>query len=313
MITQLIPDHACIIVGLSGGPDSVYLLHRLTALRAEKKITLIAAHLDHEWRAESGEDVKFCQNLAAKYGVQLVTRKLSELPAMPKFNGSKEEFARQARRRFFALVKKETNADYVALAHHKDDQAETFFIRLIRGAGLTGLTGMRARDGIYLRPLLHLSKAEILDYLHTNNLAYLHDYTNDSADFLRNRIRQTVVPALRACDARFDQSMMHSIEKLQEADLFLQELTAQELERVCTKNGEQLFLTISLYHRLHPFMQHRVLLHFLCQHALSFTPTAAFFAEVNRFLQKPENGAHALHTSWRIEKKNDKAFITYNR
>ncbi len=136
---NLIPPHATLIVGLSGGPDSVLLLHYLAALAHTHNLTLIAAHLDHEWRPDSYKDVEFCQELTQRLGIKLVASKLSDLSLSRKFNGSKEEYARSMRRHFLEQIQHQYHANFIALAHHADDQQETFFIRMMRGTSLSGL------------------------------------------------------------------------------------------------------------------------------------------------------------------------------
>ena len=98
---NLIPDNSKIILGLSGGPDSVFLLYFLTNLHKQKKITLIAAHLDHEWRKDSQKDVRFCKQITEKLGIKFVSEKLSSLDISLKWDGSKEELGRNARRYFW--------------------------------------------------------------------------------------------------------------------------------------------------------------------------------------------------------------------
>ena len=134
---NLIFANKTVVVGLSGGPDSVFLLHLLST---KFNIDLIAAHLDHEWRPDSHKDVEFCRDLAKKYDVPFVTQEISELPISLKFDGSLEDVGRRARRFFFESICTSHNADLIAVAHHAQDQQETFFIRLLRGASLTGLT-----------------------------------------------------------------------------------------------------------------------------------------------------------------------------
>ncbi len=229
---NLIPDTSTLILGLSGGPDSVFLLHVLAALRQEKNFTIIAAHLNHEWRAESLYDEQVSQELCQQLGITFISKKMSELHLNIKFNGSKEEIGRKARRTFFESMAKEYHAHAIALAHHADDQQETFFIRLMRGASLAGLAGMKAKDGLYIRPLLNIKKVEILEYLHEHNIAYAIDTSNESADYLRNRIRRSVIPALRAADERFDMNFETTHEQLQQAEDFLQELAKEAFKQI---------------------------------------------------------------------------------
>src|SRR3990167_462563 len=160
-----LPPHQTIILGLSGGSDSVALLHLLAQKKNKFKYNLLAAHLDHEWRTNSKQDVLFCQELCNKLDLKLIYEQASNLNYKPKITGSKEDLGRQFRLYFFNKVAQDYQAKYIILAHHLDDQIETFMIRLIRGSTITGLSCMQTQTVIYLRPLLDISKSEILNYL----------------------------------------------------------------------------------------------------------------------------------------------------
>lgn len=299
---NLIPQGSTIILGLSGGPDSIFLLHALLPLHEQGWCTLVAAHLDHEWRADSYKDAEFCQKLAQSLGIKLVTRKIAELSLHVKFNGSKEEVGRTMRRHFFELVKTEHSADRIALAHHADDQQETFFIRLMRGSSLTGLTCMKPHDGGYIRPLLTISKAEILEYLNIHTIPFMHDPSNESDAFLRNRIRSKVIPALKASDNRFDANFAATLTRLQESESLLANITQDTLKNLCQENPMALDFKRLLH--LQPSLQYRVLMQWFCINKMPFTPSQAFLDEILRFLHNIKSSKHAIHTTWQLEKKD---------
>ena len=168
----IIPNNKTLIIGLSGGPDSVYLLHKLVDLRDSLQLTLIAVHLDHEWRPSSADDALFCKQLCEKLAVRFITERSSTLEKKFSFNGSKESLARDMRRYLFEKVLNENNADAIVLAHHLDDQQETFFINLIRGTSLTGLCGMKAQSEYYVRPMLSMTKKKFLIILKKNRFPF---------------------------------------------------------------------------------------------------------------------------------------------
>lgn len=306
--TTLLPEGSRIILGLSGGPDSLYLLHSLASLLEQGKISyLLAAHLDHEWRTNSAADVAFCQKACESLGIPFVSKKLSQLDIS--LSGSKEEMGRTARRFFLEKVRIEHNADLIALGHHAQDQEETFFIRLIRGAGLSGLCAMRPINGVYIRPLLTLNKHEIVSWLDNNGISYLIDSTNESDSFLRNRIRKTVLPALQECDSRFSQNFLQTLHRLQETESYLEDLT-QNLFTLMTHTDKGCH-TVSLDQFLKQprVMQYRLLMHWLCIANVPFPPSHSFLDEIIRFLQQPGSKEHALHESWKIVKKKNQAWI----
>ncbi|PKN03607.1 tRNA lysidine(34) synthetase TilS [Candidatus Dependentiae bacterium HGW-Dependentiae-1] len=309
---DLLPTGSTVVLGLSGGPDSLFLLHVLHEWHTAGHIKLIAAHLDHAWRPESASEALFCQHAATALGIPFIQARLSDLDFTPQWRGSKEDLGRKARRFFLESVAREQNADRIALAHHAQDQQETFFIRLLRGATLTGLTGMKPKQGLYIRPLLLTNKAEILAYLHEQNITYVTDPSNESPIFLRNRIRATVIPALRSCDERFDKNFLSTITRLQETETFLDTLAQEILTQISTSHEGITRIDIPTFLATPPILRYRILLTWLCQHQLPFEPTQAFLDEIIRFLAHERGGKHALHTSWHLVKRSQEAWLEKN-
>jgi tRNA(Ile)-lysidine synthase len=305
----LLPLGSKVILGLSGGPDSVFLLHTLAPLHHQGMISLVAAHLDHQWRQESAQDRLFCQELCAQLNIPFVHTTMAALGLQNKANGSLEAYARTARRFFLEKVRSEHGADYIALAHHADDQKETFFIRLARGTSLSGLTGMKVKQGYYLRPLLHLCKEEIITYLQTHALAYKEDPTNNSHDFLRNRIRHSLIPFLTTIDQRFDNNLMTTIERLQEAELLLEQYTQDTFERIRIVDGSPIGINTQHFLALPIGLQYRILMHWFILVQLPCTPSNGLFNEIIRFLTNTTTGTHQIYPPWSIRKKKDKAYI----
>lgn len=308
---QLLPKHSTIILGLSGGPDSVFLLHILQEYQRKGTISLIAAHLDHQWRPNSAEDVLFCQHITQKLSIPFVSGKASELPAALKKHGSQEEIGRRMRRFFLEQVREQHNADFIALAHHAQDQQETFFIRLIRGTTLSGLVGMKPKEGVYIRPLLETNKPDILNYLHNNTISYLEDPTNIAESFLRNRIRKHVLPALQECDARFDANFLRTQQHLKAAEEYLTQLTTIIFAHVATLQDDAWYLDIKKLEKHPLYMQNRLIMQWLIAEHTPFTPTEQFLDEIKKFLFTGKDGTHQLHHAWVIIKKKDSAYIAH--
>lgn len=310
-ITQhsLLPPQATVVLGLSGGPDSVFLLYVLHHLRTEGKIQrIIAAHLDHQWRPNSSNDTVFCKNLAYNYDVEFVSTTWQKLNLSHLPKGSKEEQGRFARRHFLSTIADEYGAHVIALAHHRDDQQETFFIRLLRGASLSGLVGMRPKHGRYIRPLLQCAKADIILFLEQHSIPYLVDPSNTSPEFLRNRIRMTVIPALRSCDERFDKSFERTLHSLQETESFLEHVTRTTFQQLAEKRNGYYYLNTQKLLTQHPALLQRLLVHWFIQENVQFPVSKGFFAEVIKFL-KSGSGSHALHEAWKMVKEKDFVFI----
>lgn len=306
---SLIQHNDTIIIGLSGGPDSVFLLQVLNALKQDYKLILIAAHLNHEWRADAENDAVFCQQLAHHLNVQFVTAKASTITLARESNGSQEEHGRLLRRQFFEQCAQEYHADKIALAHHRDDQYETFFIRLLRGASLSGLVGMRPQHGLYIRPLLNISKMDIMEYLHHNHIAYLTDPTNIQDTYLRNCIRNSVIPALNTCDQRFPLTFEKTLQQLQETEYFLEELTNQLFTTITHRVENNTVIELSSFKALNIALQHRIIIHWLCTEKVPFTPSQGLLNEILKFLVSPRGGQHAIGTEWTIHKKKKWACI----
>jgi tRNA(Ile)-lysidine synthase len=306
---NLLPHNVKIILGLSGGPDSMFLLHYLHTKHKAGEINLIAAHLDHEWRPNSQNDVEFCAEQANKVQIKFIAAKISELSFKPKFNGSKEDLGRLFRRHFFEMVKKQERAELIALAHQMQDQQETFFIRMIRGSSLSGLTAMQPRQGDYIRPLLEINRADIIAYLENNSIPYLIDPSNESDLFLRNRIRNKVLPILRDIDKRFDHNFARTLTQLKDTDEFLGELTAHALRTISSMTDGKLAIQAKEFNILHPVLKKRILIAWLVREQVPFTPTEQFLHEIINFMTKPAGKQHQLHATWSINKKQGRAVI----
>ncbi|MCK4517440.1 tRNA lysidine(34) synthetase TilS [Candidatus Babeliales bacterium] len=295
-----------LVVGLSGGPDSIFLLYFLKHLADEKKVTITAAHLNHGWRESAGDDEQFCRDLCENLGISIVVSHAKNLTVILKENGSQEETGRKLRRHFFNKVRLERKADYIALAHHQQDQQETFFMRLIRGCSLSGLTGIKPVQNLYVRPLLKTPKKEILQFLDENKITYQIDPTNLSEKFLRNRIRMHLLPALQKCDPRFDQKFEHSLEQLQEEDDFLQKLAHEAFETVF---DHELCGDKKKFESLETTLQKHLLIMWLNKNQVSYTPSTSFLNEMIRFVASDRGGSHQLGQHWSIRKRQNVFWI----
>lgn len=302
---------ATVILGLSGGPDSVYLLHMLAQEHHAGKISLIAAHLDHQWRHDSHQDAMLCAHLAQRYSIPFVMQCASELKLERRKHESLEAFGRRLRRTFFKQVATEHHADYVALAHHADDQAETFILRLMRGTSLAGLTCMKEIDGLYYRPLLSKQKQELVNFLDAHGIPYITDPTNQSEAFLRNAVRVQILPKLASIDARWNGNIQTTIARLQEAERCLEKITIETYARTTQPIRAGAALDCNLLATYDSYLQKRLVLHWLIQHNVQFNLTERFLDEIVRFLCSERGGTHRMNRSWCIIKKHHYAQISY--
>jgi len=187
-----------LLVALSGGPDSVALLDALALLRRPRGFRLAAAHLDHGLRPGSDTDAAFCRALCERLGVPLRAGGADVRGRAARERGGIEQAARRERYAFLRRVAAQEQASAIVVAHTRDDQAETLLLRLLRGAGTTGLGGMRARRGPLLRPLLGVSREEVLAHLRARFLPWLEDPTNADPAHRRNRVRHELLPYLES-------------------------------------------------------------------------------------------------------------------
>ncbi len=187
-----------LVIGLSGGPDSVALLDALVSLTNTQDVPIIAAHLDHGLRPDSAADVGFCQDLCHRLRVPFRTAAADVRARKERDRSGLEDAARVERYAFLRTVKREEGAELIAVAHTRDDQAETFLLRLLRGAGSVGLGAMRPRSGDLVRPLLRTSRAQVLEHLEARGLPWRLDPTNADTSLLRNLVRAELIPYLEA-------------------------------------------------------------------------------------------------------------------
>ena len=209
------------IVAVSGGVDSMVLLRLLHTLAPGHRWRLIVAHLNHQLRGRAADaDERFVRNTASQLGLPFVSAREDVKAFAAAEQISIEMAARRLRHAFLAATAKKHKARHVILAHHADDQVELFFLRLMRGAGAQGLGGMQAssvspeaKDVRLLRPLLALSKSELLDYARAKKIAFREDATNQSTDILRNRLRHEGLPSIRRhFPPHFEKAVLRSME-----------------------------------------------------------------------------------------------------
>ena len=184
-----------VLAAVSGGADSTALLHLLHELAAQGHISLAATHFEHGIRGEaSREDMRFVRAMCEGLGVPCVCGAGDVPAAARERRAGLEETARDMRRAFLEQARREAGADAVALAHHRDDQAETVLMRIFRGSGTAGAAAMRPRSGVWLRPLLDVGRGELRAYLRERGIPWREDETNAQDITPRNRLRREIMP-----------------------------------------------------------------------------------------------------------------------
>lgn len=220
-----------LIVAVSGGADSVALLRALVILSSEYRLHLTTAHLNHGLRGqESDNEEEFVRGLCTGMGVHCICKKIDAAAVRRGKGRSLEEVCRDERYQFLKETAQVCSAGKIATGHHRDDQAETVLMNLIRGSGLEGLKGIDPiRDDRIIRPLLHVTKEEIITFLNRERLTYMIDSSNLSSLFLRNRIRNSLIPELTTrYNPRIVAGLSNMAEAIRREDDFLKK-TVREI------------------------------------------------------------------------------------
>jgi tRNA(Ile)-lysidine synthase len=216
-----------VLVGLSGGSDSVALLYILVNLGYK----CIAMHCNfHLRKQESDRDEVFSRRIAARWGVVFEKNDFDTMSFVSEHGFSIEMAARELRYRWFEELRQQYDAQAIAVAHHRDDNAETILLNLIRGAGIHGLCGMKPVNGHVIRPLLCVSKAEILTFLAENNIPFTDDSSNFSDTFKRNFLRINVLPLMKELNPAVSDALIRAAEHLTDVEAVFM-LTVEDVRK----------------------------------------------------------------------------------
>jgi tRNA(Ile)-lysidine synthase len=295
-----IPAGSRVLVAVSGGADSVALLFLLHHAADTIGLSLEAAHLDHALRDTSCTDARFVEQLCADLGVSLTIERQDVAGIARQRKGNLEEVAREVRLDFLERTAQARNCHLIALGHHADDQAETFLLRLLRGAGTTGLAGMRMVNGSVVRPLLPFRRADLLAYLKSKKVAWREDESNLDQAFTRNRIRHHLLPVLEGFNPNISSQLAGLCEQMRQDDDFWAGLVAQELARCGQWRDQDYILDRSLMLELAPALAGRVIRAALQQVRGNLRGmTAAHIADIVQLIdQGPPQGELSLPGAW---------------
>ena len=237
---SLLNEKDTVLVAISGGADSVCLLHILMQLHYQ----LHAVHCNFHLRGEeSNRDERFVREFCDLHHIPLHVQHFDTAHYASLHQLSIEMAAREQRYTYFESLRNSLHAQAIAIAHHQEDNAETLLLNLIRGTGLRGLCGIRPKNGHVVRPLLSLSRQVIIDYLHQNKLTYVTDSTNLSNQFARNKIRLQVIPLLQQINPAAVSNIITSMENLSEVEK-IYHYTMEEYDTHCVStNGETLLIS----------------------------------------------------------------------
>ncbi|MGL5329738.1 MAG: tRNA lysidine(34) synthetase TilS [Peptostreptococcaceae bacterium] len=259
---ELIKKGDKIVVGLSGGPDSVCLLHILNRLKEEWNLQIYAAHLNHQIRGiEAQKDAYYISKLCEEMGITFFIKSIN-VPQYCEENGvSIEEGARKLRYEMFYEIKNNTRSNKIAIGHNLNDQAETILMRMMRGTGLQGLKGIEyIRDGVIIRPILDIDRSDIEEYCEEHKLNPRIDQTNLESIYTRNKVRLELIPYMKD---NFNSNIIESIVRmgnsLRSDNDYIEREALLKFEEVSHVKDDSVELELSKYEELHNAIKVRVL------------------------------------------------------
>jgi len=254
-------DRICVAV--SGGPDSVALLRLLSLLANDYSLYLVVAHLNHGLRGkESNRDEAFVQELGRSMRVPVKSKYVPVNSIKREKGGSLEDICRKERFKFLKEILKEEGLNKIALGHNLDDQAETIVMRFLRGSGMTGMKGMLpVRDDMYIRPLLEVTRKEILAFLKSECTGYVTDSSNLENMYLRNRIRNDLIPELQD---HYNEKLVENLGRMADILRVEDDFVEGAADGILTDwkvpvNGDMVKIKISKLKGLHSALQRRVI------------------------------------------------------
>ncbi|HBO83669.1 MAG TPA: tRNA lysidine(34) synthetase TilS [Deltaproteobacteria bacterium] len=218
-----------VLVAVSGGADSVVLLHVLMEIKDKYSLDIAVVHLNHSMRGEeSDRDFVFVKNLAERIGVRFIGKKINVPEIKSEHGGSPQEVARRVRYRFFEDVAREYNADKIATGHTLDDQAETVIMRFIKGTSLRGMSGIPFVRGKFIRPLLNIKREDIESYAKANNIKFVEDSSNISTKYFRNKVRLELLPLLKKYNPKIKEEIARLAESASRDEYYLEKEAEKE-------------------------------------------------------------------------------------
>ena len=284
-----------VLLAVSGGIDSsvlCYLFHKAG-------FSFAIAHCNFQLRDdESDEDESFVKELANHYHVPFHHIRFETNTYIKENKLSIQVAARELRYEWFEKIRREHGYAYIATAHHQGDVIETFFINLIRGTGISGLRSIVSKQGTIIRPLLFASKKDIVAYGEKNKILYREDSSNASDKYLRNKIRHHLLPVLKEFSPVAEESILHSIEKLRDAEFIYKQTIEQARSNICKEKNNTIHISITELQKLNPLTTY--LYEFLKPYGFNAVAAGDILKALNG-----ESGKRFLSTTHRLIKDRD--------
>ena len=252
-----------IVIGVSGGPDSICLLHVLNSLKQELEIEICVAHINHMIRKVADSETEYVRKFCNDLGIECFIKKVDIIKLAKEEKKGTEETGRKVRYDFFDEVLKKTNSNKIATAHNSNDKAETVILNILRGSGISGLKGIEPiRDNKYIRPLIETDRIEIEKYCRENNLNPKYDESNNENIYNRNKIRNEVIPYIKR---EFNQNIIKTINRLSnvaaEENEYMQKITKKEYDNISTTKNDIIILDLKKFNNLELVIKRRIILY----------------------------------------------------
>lgn len=259
---NLIEKNDNIIVGVSGGPDSMCLLNILNKLKEQLEIKITVAHINHMIRKEADEETKYVEDYCKMNNIPCFVKRINVLEKASNDKIGTEEAGRKARYDFFEEIAKKVNANKIATAHNANDNAETVLMNIIRGTGSSGLKGIEPiRDGRFIRPLIECERVDIETYCNENKLEPKIDKSNFENTYTRNKIRNILIPNIKQ---EFNPNIIHSLNKmselLKEENEFIEQYVEDVWKTVVINEEKDVILDLKKFNQLGKFVKSKVIL-----------------------------------------------------
>lgn len=263
---NLIEDEDKLVVAVSGGPDSITLLDILNKIKNSKKINfeMVVAHINHMIRKEAESDMQYVKNYCEKNNIDFYSKSIDVQKLANTNKIGTEEAGRMVRYDFFDEVLEKTNSNKICIAHNKNDKAETMIMNTLRGSGISGLKGIEAKRGKYIRPLIECERFEIEEYCEKNKLNPRIDKTNFDNTYTRNKIRNVVIPYIKK---EFNPNIINTLERLSQLVSEEEDYIEKQVEKtykellINEENKQEIVLDLKKFNNQEKVIKSRVLLY----------------------------------------------------
>lgn len=250
-----------LVVGVSGGPDSMTLLTILLKLKEKYNLEIFVAHINHMIRENATIDEEYVKEYCLKNNIECFIKRVNVIEKSQKEKIGLEEAGREVRYNFFEQVLKNTNSNKIVIAHNLNDNAETIIMNLLRGTGSSGLKGIELKRGKYIRPLLEISRKEIEKYCEENKINPRHDESNDDNTYTRNKIRNIVIPYL---EKEFNPNIISGLSRLsdiiKEEQEYINKEAKKAYDEIIIKEEKEICYDIKKFNRKDKVIQKKLIL-----------------------------------------------------